>query len=70
MKSLVTVLFITFTASLISGCATPMMEKVDIACKVIYGITSLIGFRDNSDTGADCDDCPSKEGECHEDITQ
>jgi uncharacterized membrane protein len=70
MKSLVIVLFITFTTSLISGCATPVMEKVDIACKVIYGITSLIGFRDSSNTDANCDDCPLKEGGCYEDITQ
>jgi hypothetical protein len=72
MKSLVAFLFIIFATSFISGCSTPMMQKVNIAnmvYKVIYGIASLIDSKDDSNTDVDLNHV-SKESECYEDITR
>lgn len=65
MKSLATFLFIIFATSLTSGCSTPMMRKVNIACKVIHGITSMIDSKGDSNTNVD-----RKESERHENITR
>jgi hypothetical protein len=69
MKSLVAFLFIIFATSFISGCSTPMMQKVNMVCKVIYGIASLIDSKDDSNTDVDLNHV-SKESECYEDITR
>jgi endo-beta-N-acetylglucosaminidase D len=69
MKSLVTFLFVIFATSLISGCSTPMMRKANMACKVIYGIKSLIDSKDDSNTDVDWNQI-LKESERYEDITR
>lgn len=69
MKSIVTFLFIIFATSLTSGCSTKMMHKANMACKVIYGITTLIDSKDDSNTEVDWNHI-LKESERYENITR
>lgn len=69
MKSVATFLFIIFATSLVGGCSTQMMQKANMACKVIYGITSLLDFEDDYNTDVDWNHI-LKESERYENITQ
>lgn len=69
MKSVVTFLFIIFATSLVGGCSTLTMQKANMACKVIHGITKLLDFEDDSNTGVDWDYI-LKESGCYEKTTR
>jgi hypothetical protein len=69
MKSVAIFLFIIFATSLVGGCSTQMIQKANMACKVIYGITNLLYFKDDSNTDVDWNYI-LKESERYEDITR
>lgn len=74
MKCVVIFLFTIFATSLVGGCSAPMIQRANMACKVIYGITKLLGSKDDSDKNyynTDSDlDYTLKESERYESITR